>query len=253
MACAATDWKGEEPGMKQAEVLAVDVRSLHQRVYDELKRALLQGGFQAGQTLTIRGISSVMGTSEMPVREAIKRLVAEKVIVQMSNRSFQVPGMSPGELQELIDLRIFVEDYAARRACAVADDRLISTMMRLNTEMQRLLEEGDKRGALRANQEFHFALYEAGNSPVLMEIIETLWVRCGPYLSAAMFSFEDSHDYFGSVVAIHQDIVRGLLERDEDAVVVALNNDLRSTAQWYLSHNVSQPGENTLTTFLGQV
>lgn len=213
-----------------------------------MRRALLQGSFAVGQSLTIRGLASALGTSEMPVREAIKRLVAERMIVQLSNRSFQVPALEWSQFEELISLRMSIEGLAAQRAVAHSGDELLGKLTRFNETMKDALAKGDRARALRSNQEFHFALYAAAGSPILMELIETLWMRCGPYLAEAMFKIGDSRAFFGYAAELHEKLIRAVVERDEAAVFAALKDDLWSTAQWYESRIGdlrSQPPEVT--------
>lgn len=217
-------------------ISTVDARSVHERVYDEMRRSLLQGTFAAGQSLTIRSLAAALGTSEMPVREAIKRLVAERMIVQLSNRSFKVPELEWGQFEELIGLRVSIEGLAARRAVANMSDELLGKLTRLNTMMRAGLKQDDRSLALRSNQEFHFTLYSASSSPILMELIEMLWMRSGPYLAEAMFKIENAGSFFSFATEVHDKLIAALVSRDEDAVFEALKEDLWSTASWYENH-----------------
>ena len=212
-------------------------RVLHKEVYGKLRQMLLQGDFQAGESLTLDRISEEMGTSHMPVREAIGKLVAEGAIHQNSNRSFTVPTLTSADLRELLELRLFLETYAARNTCVLKDTEAARALMRLNNQMRERLEERDKRGALKSNQAFHFTLYRAGASSALMHIIELLWLRCGPYLSAALFALPDAEGHFSRATELHQDIIQGLLEQNEARVIDALEADLKQTADWYLAHS----------------
>jgi len=218
-------------------IAAVDTRSLAERVYDQLRQSLLQGKLRAGESITIRSMASALGTSEMPVREAMKRLLAERMIYQRPNRTYQVPGLERDEFAELIDIRVSIEGSAARRAVSQADDALIGKLTRYNSDMKSSLESGDKNGVLKGNQEFHFALYSAANSSILMQLIELLWMRSGPYLAEALFEIDDAKAFFVKATITHEKLISALIAKDEDAVFVALKEDLLSTAQWYEDRN----------------
>lgn len=60
-------------------------RSLQQRIYENLRRELIEGRFAPGQTLSLRRIASASGVSPMPVREAVKRLISEGAIELLPN------------------------------------------------------------------------------------------------------------------------------------------------------------------------
>ncbi|QRF68606.1 GntR family transcriptional regulator [Ponticoccus alexandrii] len=178
----------------------------------------------------------------MPVREAVRRLVAEKAITQSSNRAFTVPLLSPDELNELVELRLYLETFAARSACGRIDADSLRSLMALNGRMRAQLEEHDKRGALQSNQAFHFTLYRAGASTVLMDMIELLWLRCGPYLAAALFAFSGGERHFGVATELHEEIIRGLLNENADRVSRALTADLQKTADWYRTQSSGAVG-----------
>ncbi|WP_162252648.1 GntR family transcriptional regulator [Rhizobium sp. Root483D2] len=219
--------------VQQDKITTIDVRSVHERVYDELRRSLLQGHYAAGQSLTIRGLAATLGTSEMPIREAIKRLVAERMIVQLSNRTFQVPELEWAQFEELTSLRISIEGLAAKRAVPNMDDALLGKLTRLNATMKAGLQNNDRALVLRSNQEFHFALYAASGSPLMVELIEMLWMRSGPYLAEAIQKIDDANFFFARASDIHDTLITALIARDEEAVFQALKQDLWSTASWY--------------------
>src|SRR5688572_6772507 len=97
-------------------VRPIDISTMQERVYQELRHALYQGRFMPGEVLTIRSLAVALGTSPMPVREAIQRLVSEKALVQMPNRTTRVAELTAGEFDEWTRIRMEIEGYAAQRA-----------------------------------------------------------------------------------------------------------------------------------------
>src|SRR5215207_4289115 len=83
--------------------------SLRKRVYDSLREALTTGRFAPGQKLTFRFIASALGVSLTPVREALRRLVAEGAFEMQPNRSVRLPLMTRAKVLELRDIRVAVE------------------------------------------------------------------------------------------------------------------------------------------------
>lgn len=221
-----------------SKIAPVDLTTLQERVYRELREALYQGRLTAGGSITIRGLSSALGTSEMPVREALKRLLAERVLVQASNRTFQIMPMTPSRLHELIQIRITVEGMAARLAAAAGSPELVAELTAVNDTMLTALEQGNSASILKANQEFHFAVYRAAHSPQLLELIELLWMRAGPYLAAAFATACSPGDLFSSGYRIHARLIRAIGRRDAEAAARALAVDLTTAARWYLNNGV---------------
>jgi DNA-binding GntR family transcriptional regulator len=87
--------------------------ALREQVHEELANALCAGRFAPGTTVTIRGLAQLLGTSTMPVREAISQFVSERALEMLPNRTLQVPTLSVASLDEVIDVRVAVEGRAA--------------------------------------------------------------------------------------------------------------------------------------------
>ena len=92
--------------------------SLRTRVYDSLRDALTAGQFTPGQKLSFRYIAGTLGVSLTPVREAIRRLVAEGALEMRPGRSVRVPLMTQAKILELRDMRLTLEGLAAEKAAA---------------------------------------------------------------------------------------------------------------------------------------
>ncbi len=222
-----------------ARVAPVDVTTLQERVYHALREALAQGRLTAGEAMTIRALATALGTSEMPVREALKRLLAERVIIQAPNRTFRIVPMTPARLHELTQIRVMLEGTAARLAAAAGTAALAAELTAVNDRMQSALRRGDSAATLRAHQEFHFTVYRAANSPQLLELIELMWLRTGPYL-AAIFTTPDCDpaELFAAGHKLHGRMIRAIAKHDGEAAARALELDLVGAARWCLRNRV---------------
>ena len=90
--------------------------TLNDEVYDSLKDALIQGKIAPGATMTIRSLADSFGTSMMPVREALRRLVAEHILVLLPNRSVSLPVLTTDKFEEITRIRLSLEGLAAEEA-----------------------------------------------------------------------------------------------------------------------------------------
>src|SRR3954466_8174927 len=114
---------------------APDDTSLRSQVYDSLRDALTAGRFTPGQKLSFRFVAGTLGVSLTPVREAIRRLVAEGAFEMRPNRSVRVPLMTRGKIIELRDIRIAVEGLAAEKAAEVATREQAIQIRRIANEL----------------------------------------------------------------------------------------------------------------------
>ena len=206
-------------------VRPIDVTTVQERVYQELRNALYQGRFMPGEVLTIRALAAALGTSPMPVREAIQRLVTENALTQLPNRTFQVAALTLENYDEWIRVRCEVEGYAAQRAALRARPGICAELRKINRVFGEAIEARDAGGMLEGNQHFHFAVYEAAESDALLKIIGSLWLRFGPSLRIVIakggaISLPDRHvearaameagDAAALARAIHSDIAQGV-------------------------------------------
>ncbi|MDZ4310700.1 MAG: GntR family transcriptional regulator [Cypionkella sp.] len=169
--------------------------SVQDRVYTELRRALISGLFAPGQVVTIRQLSDALMTSTMPVRDALGRLISERALEALPNRSIRVPPMTLERIDDLLRTRILIEGEAIALAAPRMTAANIAILRGLMAEWQALRLDGDpatveQEAAL--NQAFHFEIYNACGSPVLIPMIESLWLQSGPCTRAAIFAFSEA-------------------------------------------------------------
>jgi DNA-binding GntR family transcriptional regulator len=157
--------------------------SLRSQVYDSLRDALTAGRFAPGQKLSFRFIAGSLGVSLTPVREAIRRLVAEGAFEMRPNRSVRVPLMTRDKILELRDIRLAVEGLATEKAAACTTREQAANLRRIAAELMAVRTRGDAEADRQKIREFHFTLYAIANQPTLLRVIEGLWLQTGPYMN----------------------------------------------------------------------
>lgn len=154
----------------------------HESVYRELRQRILFGGFRPGSAITLRGLADTLGTSPMPIREAVRRLIAERALVMQDNRRVVVPPMSPAKFDQIVFARLALEPELAVRAASNMTRTAISTIARLDADVDRSMSDGDVEGYMRGNYNFHFALYERAGADMLVGLVESIWLQFGPFM-----------------------------------------------------------------------
>jgi DNA-binding GntR family transcriptional regulator len=201
----------------------VERENVQARIYNALRERLMRGAFEPGQKLKLAELARAFGTSPMPVREALNRLVAERALVALPNRTVQVPALSRSCLQELKEARFAIEGLAVSRAAANMTDDTLTKLAELIHAQSKQDAEHVSEGSAELNREFHFTIYRQANSTVLLPIIESLWLQFGPYLRAASERF-DGRD--GQGTRFHNAIVVALVRRDGVGARAALEADI---------------------------
>jgi DNA-binding GntR family transcriptional regulator len=162
--------------------------TLQLRVYRALATGLKTGMFKPGEAVTLRSLAARLGTSAMPVREAVSRLIAERALVLLPNRSVIVPRMSRARFIELSQARQMLEGMVTEAACTHATPALLRRLSESNEAMKRCVELSDFHGALSHNTAYHFILYQAAGRQVILPLIEMLWLQAGPFLALSLLT-----------------------------------------------------------------
>lgn len=210
------------------DLTPVDVSTVQEKVYQSLRLALLKGQFLPGEPVSIRRLASALGTSPMPVREAVKRLVAEKALEQSSDRLLRVASYVAGVHEEYVRIRIQVEGFATEKACASRDPSLVDRLKQHNAHILECLRAGELEAALAGNQAFHFEIYRAAGYPQLLDIISNLWVRTGPILALLRHNRELFQKIFTGGYEVHRKAIDAIARRDKASARRAIALDIRA-------------------------
>jgi DNA-binding GntR family transcriptional regulator len=205
--------------------------TLQERVYEELRAAIMGGRFLPGQTLTIRAVAAALRTSTMPVREALRQLVAERALDTLANRSFGIPRLSRSRFQDVVTVRVEIEGYAAATAAKRIEPSVVDRLKEINQGLHAAEKIGDRNRYIEHNKDFHFAIYGAAGSEVLLPIIETLWLQTGPYI-ACIYS-DSPHPKVG--LKRHEGAIRALSKGDSQAARTMIAADITDAAAVILS------------------
>lgn len=155
---------------------------LNNQVFDRLCALLREGEFTPGEPVRVAHIADAFGVSAMPVREALTRLSAIGVLANVAGRSVGVPMLTRDELTDLRDVRLEIETKAVEWAVKNRNPGFLDELERILSDLLRAEKDRDSRGFIKNNYAFHFRLYQQAKSPVLLEIINTLWLRVSPHL-----------------------------------------------------------------------
>ena len=194
----------------------------HEVTYARLRDMILFGHLAPGAPVTIQGLIAELDAGMTPVREAIRRLTAEGALLPQGNRRVAVPELSAEMLEQVAFARLAIEpklaELAAPKLTAVQIDRLEA----IDGAVNRAIEAGKLPDYLAANHAFHFALYEAAEAPVLLDLARSLWLRAGPSLRAVI-------DRYGREAApdLHREALAAMRAGDAGALARAIREDIQ--------------------------
>lgn len=224
---------------QQPALKPVERQTLNEQAYARLRHALISGRIEPGSTMTLRQLAEQLGTSLMPVREAITRLSAENALVVLPQRGIRIPALSEEESEDVWALRMQLEGEACAKAARLVNPAELRDIRALCAALRTAGEAGDLHTVLERNSDFQFAVYRAARSPMLLQMIEILRLKSVPHCTAAVRRLlRDRQDYYHDCWRNHEALVAALeagdatrAKREKQADLRAFRAFVRDTAR----------------------
>lgn len=199
-----------------------------ERAYQDIRNAILTGILEPGCHLREETLTEMTGTSRTPVREALRRLVADG-LAREENRHRFVTEFSALEIDIMFDLRARLEGYAAGRAATCIDQAGLDDLRRLVAEMDLIDTENEMVASetfLALNQAFHERLIASIGSTQLDRMMRPVLTAPGALVKRHVL-----HQSFGirESNAQHKEILRALVARAPDWAEAAMRTHVLST------------------------
>ncbi|RMH81995.1 GntR family transcriptional regulator [Pseudomonas sp. AOB-7] len=213
--------------------------NLQEQLYQKIREGLLAGRFQPGERLKIRDLAAQWGTSPMPVRAALQRLVAEGALEGEPQRSVRVPAMTRERYENIFQVRLGLEGLAVELATPRLQAADLALLRDCVACMDAAIEQRQVQDYLRANSQFHLHLYAACGNPVLLRSIESLWLQIGPFFNR-LFTGADLSLRLND---FHEDAFAAIEAGDAKAARQAMEQDLLYFARFLLNLLALEQGE----------
>lgn len=204
----------------ELEPIARDI--MHEQILSVLKRKIMMGGFAPGQKLPLRALAKSLGTSLMPVRDALLALESLGILVTTSTRTMMVPILSPRQQEDITRLRVLLERETAEGA---AKNRTAAQLERLASycaDIRASADTGDLDLFLKANYEFHTCIAEASRIWFIGPILDPLWMHIGPLVRQTT----PSREHIMRAVAFHDSICQAIADQDAKRAGEAMVEDI---------------------------
>ena len=193
----------------------------HERAYRALRTRILHGELAPGQAVTLRGMAEALGVSITPVREAVRRLIAERALEMTATGRVLAPALDRSALDALCTARALLEPELAVRAIPHADAKLLSRLRNLDDALEAALATGQPEHYVRTNTAFHATLYAAARAPALLALVESVWLQLNPAMRVLT-----GRAGTAALADHHAEAMDALASRNETALRAAISADV---------------------------
>ncbi|MEY7999015.1 GntR family transcriptional regulator [Clostridium sp. Mt-5] len=198
-------------------------------VADVLRTSILKGQLKAGEQLIQADIAKQFGMSRIPVREALKQLEAEGLVKQYPNKGAIISELSASEVQEIYEIRSFLEIGAIRLSIINLNEEDLKRAEKILMEID---SAPDANKWLELNWEFHSCLYLPANRPRLLSIINNLHVNVARYIRIYL----DLMNFEKKSQQEHYNIFNACKERNTEKAVEFIKQHLENASATLVSY-----------------
>lgn len=190
-----------------------------------LREAILRGDLKPGQKLKQQELAEWLGMSATPVREVLRILEAEGLLLHMPHKGVFVAEVSPEDTEEITPIRVALEGLAVRMCVSRLDDSDLAILEGLVSDMEQAWREMDLARVRRSNYYFHSAIYSGSGSEILRGLIERLWPRFATDLLWMIPGRSEQS------IEQHRAILEALKSRDENLAVQRMTEHIKTAGE----------------------
>lgn len=199
-------------------------------VIDDLREAILVGDYRPGAKLIQEELATRFGVSRIPLREALRRLEGEGLVLMSPNRGAVVRPLVPKDVADLFELRIALETVALRRAAERYADVRRETERRAR-EAAAAAAAGAVTALFHLDRDFHASLAEASDNAHLVAALDGQWSQ----IMRIMHAYLSAARYPANVWPDHQSIAEALAAGNGDAAIDRLARHLAGARDFILA------------------
>ncbi|MDX6231117.1 MAG: hypothetical protein QOH68_65 [Nocardioidaceae bacterium] len=192
-------------------------RLIADQVYARLSDAIFSGELPAGSRLRVRDLAEMVGTSVMPVREAVRRLEEAGLATRSPHKGAVVKKFTVAELMHVYDVRSLLEVEATRQAVLNVSEADLVYMRSACARMEEAVATKQVNDALDWDERLLRRLYSASRNPVLCNLIDMLWIQCRAYKVIGATAALAADD--GSLWTPQPSLVQAVTSRDVSGAV----------------------------------
>ncbi|MBS5522254.1 MAG: GntR family transcriptional regulator [Clostridiales bacterium] len=201
--------------MKEFTMNVNEYLPLRDVVFNTLREAILKGDLEPGERLMEIALANRLGVSRTPIREAIRKLELEGLVVMIPRKGAQVASITKKDLQDVLEVRSSLEVLATELACERIDENQLASLQAALKHFEEVLGNSDVSVIARADVAFHDVIFEATNNARLVQILNNLREQMYRYRLEYLKDFS-SH---GRLLEEHKRLVEAIAGRDKQKAV----------------------------------
>lgn len=210
-------------------------KPLRDVVFENLRGAILEGKLKSGQRLMEVQLAEQLGVSRTPIREAIRKLELEGLVLMLPRKGAYVADMSFKDLIDVLEIRATLEGLAASLASERRRDEDIKGLEKLAKEFEDSVKNGDIESVLKKDIEFHEYIFSLANNNKLYQLINSIWEQVHRFRVMYVSDYEASL----SLVDEHNKILQAIKDGNCELAKKYATDHIEIAEQFFMENAVN--------------
>ncbi len=189
-----------------------DYKPLREIVFETIREAILDGRLKPGERVMEIQLAEKLGVSRTPVREAIRKLELEGLLIMEPRKGAYVADISLKDIEDVLEVRSPLEGLAASLAAIRAKEDEIKLLKEKAKEFKKCMENNDVQGMINKDTEFHEIILHAAKNKKLTSIIEGLREQ----LQRFRVTYFTEYNIASHLVNEHQNVLHAIESREPE-------------------------------------
>ena len=195
-------------------------------VFNTLRQAILKGELEPGERLMEIQLADRLGVSRTPIREAIRKLELEGLVLMIPRKGAEVAKISEKSLRDVLEVRRSLEELAIELACQRMSDSDIEDLELAQNAFREAVTAGDAMTIAETDEHYHDIIYNGTGNNRLVQILNNLREQMYRYRVEYL---KDENNY-PTLMKEHKDIVEGLVRKNKMQVTETMHQHVKNQA-----------------------
>ena len=195
-------------------------------VFKTLRQAILKGELEPGERLMEIQLAERLGVSRTPIREAIRKLELEGLVLMIPRKGAEVAKISESNLRDVLEVRRSLEELAIDLACQRITAEELESLNKAEVDFKAAIGNGDAMQIAQTDEQFHEIIYNSTKNQKLVQILNNLREQMYRY----RVEYLKDEKNFPILIREHSQIVEGLTAKDKTMLTAAMHKHVMNQA-----------------------
>lgn len=200
-------------------------------VFNTLRTAIITGEFAPGERLMEISLAERLGVSRTPVREAIRKLELEGLVIMIPRRGAEVARITEAGLKEVLEVRCALEELAVELACMRIDEEGLEQLKKAHQEFVEAVKNGDTLEITNQDEAFHECIFEQSRNKRLLQMVNNLKEQMFRY----RMEYVKEKSYHQELISEHEKMLEAIVDRDVTAAKAIMKHHIQNQEQMILA------------------